>query len=292
MATTINPPAQPPSATLQNGSSQAGKTASGGQHSVRARLSSLLDSNMDRKAVLYPMLLDTFSTAMLDVSSLNAFGVFSATQTGNLINLFSSAIGPDPPSCGIESGRLLLTGVSLALFLVVVFLFGRVSLHYGARYRPVLLSSVLVQAIALLVAAILLRVGVFGDRHMIRQDNRQDRDLAPLCLITLAAALQISQARLAGLLEIPTAMVTFAFVDELSHPELFARKLRPRGDEAIWSRNARLAFLLAFISGLPIAAVINRYAGLAIVAFIGFAFRTITLITFLTLPGLPRQNPA
>lgn len=239
--------------------------------------------------LLWPLLLNTLTTGMMDATSFGAFGVFSSNQTGNVIILLSRVIGVHQryaPGGACAGPALLTTGLSLAVFLVMAFLSGRLGQHFGHLHRASLAISTLVQAILLLLVAVLIQHSVFSPGDVNDSDvthQYAELDAAPVALLAASAGLQVSQARCSGFQEIPTAMLTSPMVDLLIHPQLFGRLL-PRGDKKLHSRNVRAAYLSTFVLGIALGAAVHRFAGTSIVTFIAFALRIVVAVSLSILP--------
>lgn len=239
-----------------------------------------LMADTERGFLLWPLLLNTFVTGMLDATSFGSFGVFSSNQTGNVIILISQAIGVRRDrsiSMNCFAPPLLTTGVSLAGFLSVAFLVGRFSLRYGNLKRLHLCISTLAQSLLILATAIVIRTA-YTQNSM--SNNNASFDALPVALLALSAGLQVAQARCSGVNEVPTAMLTSPIVDLLTHKDLFA-PLHPNGDPSVFSRNVRVAYVLVFVVGIAFGATLHRFAGVSIVAFVAFGLRLSAVPLFL-----------
>lgn len=153
-----------------------------------------------KPALRIHLLVISFGTGLLDAGSYADFGIFASNQTGNTIILLTEAVASTRSPAG--SGAPILTvGVSLAAFLVMGAIFGQLGNHFGRCRRIWLAISTLVQAMFLLVTAILLQTKVFnvGEKALEGEYSRRDVDGA-LVIFMLAAAsgIQVSMAKSVG----------------------------------------------------------------------------------------------
>lgn len=242
-------------------------------------------SSVSGKYILYPLLLNTFTTGLLDATSFGAYGIFSSNQTGNAIILLSRAIGVEQPYMYSGGPSLLTTGMSLTAFLVAAFISGRVGIVLGHRKRWWLLLSTAFQALFLLIPAVLIERRIIppGSAGLNTLHYDATFDASPVSLLALSSGLQVAQARCSGVNEVPTAMLTSPMVDLLVHPDLFSSIIHSK-DKNVISRNIRLAYLTLFLVGITVGATVHRFSGTAIVTFVAFALRLSTLAILGLLP--------
>ena len=192
------------------------------------------------------LLLLTFSTGVQDADSLPNFRCFASNQTGNTVIL---AIGIS----GYKSDLFDLhnVGVSLAMFVSGAIITGQLANWLGRRRRAWQIAANFSQAMMVLGAACIQFARVRQNADQARQSGPWA--LAAIALLAFSSGAQVASAREMQIPEITTAMATAAWVDLVIDPRLISRKNH--------SRNRRLWFLVALVSGSFIGALLHIRLG-------------------------------
>lgn len=226
----------------------------------------------------------TFATGLLDAISYGTFYVFASNQTGNVIILLSLALDLRSRYARDGGPSILTVGTSLASFVTLAFVSGRIGLRYGHRLRWWLLLSTGVQCSLLLVTAVLMQVSVLSTDDQMTSPTHPEVDAIPMALLASAAGLQVSQARTSGVNEVPTAMLTSPMVDLLVHPNMLTFQLRSHGNSGVRSRNIRAFYIICLLSGVVVGAAIDLHQGVAAATFTAFAVRIAGLVFLMIIP--------
>ncbi|KAK0543826.1 hypothetical protein OC845_005935 [Tilletia horrida] len=219
-----------------------------------------------------PLILTSFSTGMLDLATFADFYAFASNQTGNCVVLWLGIFNPSP------SHSSLISGVSLASFCGFALVFGQISqrLPNGPRTRWWLFTCNLIQSFLVLIVAILIATGVWR-----AQDDL--RDAAKIvALLGGSGGIQVVNAKLSSVPEIPTAVVTSPWVELLSDRKLFSPHLLAK---EVRSRNLRAMHIGALMVGALIAAILRKYTSTAPVIFLAAGLKFVTTCLFCILPG-------
>jgi uncharacterized membrane protein YoaK (UPF0700 family) len=209
------------------------------------------------------------ATGILDATTFPDYRIFVSNQTGNTVFLGVGALG-------IASNVLDLRNVamSLSIFLTSGFIMGQIADRIGRTRRGWLLFSNAFQTILVFVAAA-LRWNTFSGEH-----GRQAwAIIAPLAF---ASGAQVAMARGVSVPEIPTAIVTSAYIDLLIDPGIFKLHNRPR--------NRRILFIAALMSGGFIGAASYRNVRPAFAILLGAIIKLGVFLAFFFNPGKPDPN--
>ncbi len=155
-----------------------------------------------------------------------SFSVFAANQTGNTV-LLALII------TGTSSSRFSSAFASLLGFLLAGFISGQLSHLIGNHRRWWLVFNNFFQTALIFIAAILLY-----KRVILTTDNNA---YILVLLLGISYGCQVAIARFLSCPEIPTAVLTTAFIDLLSDQKL----LKPDN----LSRNRRFFYLIFFAAG-------------------------------------------
>ncbi|KAE8271007.1 hypothetical protein A4X09_0g1335 [Tilletia walkeri] len=178
-----------------------------------------------------------------------------------------------------QSASALLSGVSLASFCFFALIFGQLSNRVttnGPRTRWWLFGCGLIQSFMVVIVAILVILGKWQTRG-----NEYDAARI-LTLLGGSGGIQVVNAKLSSVPEIPTAVVTSPWVELLSDGNLFSPHLFT---EDVRSRNLRVMHIGGLMLGSVIGAVIRKYAGSAPIIFLAAGIKILIACTFLVLPG-------
>ncbi|KAE8221450.1 hypothetical protein CF319_g5197 [Tilletia indica] len=221
-----------------------------------------------------PLIITSVATGLLDVATYSDFFAFASNQTGNQVVLFV-ALFVDLQ----QSSSALLSGVSLASFCFFALIFGQLSNRVttnGPRTRWWLFGCGLIQSFMVVIVAILVILGKWQTRG-----NEYDAARI-LTLLGGSGGIQVVNAKLSSVPEIPTAVVTSPWVELLSDGNLFSPHLFT---EDVRSRNLRVMHIGGLMLGSVIGAVIRKYAGSAPIIFLAAGIKILIACTFLVLPG-------
>ncbi|CAD6893314.1 unnamed protein product [Tilletia laevis] len=230
-----------------------------------------------RLAIRYlpiPLIVTSIATGLLDVATYADFFAFASNQTGNQIVLFV-ALFIDIS----QSASALLSGVSLASFCFFALIFGQLSNRVttnGPRTRWWLFVCGIIQALMVLVVAILVVTGLWK-----AEGNRYDAAKI-LTLLGGSGGIQVVNAKLSSVAEIPTAVVTSPWVELLSDPHLFSPHIFTK---EVRSRNLRAMHIGGLMLGSVIGGLIRKYAGSAPIIFLTAGIKILIACMFLVLPG-------
>ncbi|KAL1409229.1 hypothetical protein Q8F55_006062 [Vanrija albida] len=205
--------------------------------------------NIGGGQMLFILLLQAFSAGLLDAFAYGDFETFASNQTGNMILLTLAAVGTVPV-------LLLLTGVSLAGFMLGAFIFGHWGTWAGARTRQWLLFTTSVQTLLMLVCGVLASPA--GPRVT---QHKGPHEWVVMFLMALMSGAQVCMARQSKCQEVPTAPMTSPLVDFLTDPNLFKRGRQGEEEKVVTGpRNRRMAYLGLVIVGSFLGAVLHRFA--------------------------------
>lgn len=239
-----------------------------------------------RSPLKWHLLAISFATGLLDATTYGDLQLFASNQTGNTIILFVLVLGKKPGEFA-KYPDLLPTGVSLATFLTMGFLWGRAGLRAGPRKRWWQVLSLAFQSGMLLLLAILL------DTHVLHPGlplghGRRTNDAALACLLAAPSGAQVALARSSGISEIPTAMLTSPYIDFFLDPNLWSDP-RKVDNPKVKTRNTRAIYLLCIITGSIVGALMHRHASSSAALYLAFAMRLVGLIATLYFPTYPAE---
>lgn len=181
---------------------------------------------------------------------------------------------------GIGTARLPTDNPNLwlrALLAVVGFLLGAFSCSRLARWagplrRSTLCASFFVQAVLIMVPAILVQVGAVPARF--RRDNELICIVIPMLSLQFGA--QVTTSRFLGFNELPTTVLTSLYNDLASDADLFAwRNIK---------RNRRVLAALAAFVGAVCGAFMERRAGLASILWLAMTLKFSISASWLAFP--------
>ncbi|WVW82227.1 hypothetical protein I302_104233 [Kwoniella bestiolae CBS 10118] len=226
------------------------------------------------KSLVLCLILQAFSTGILDATTYLDFSTFASNQTGNTILLTVAIVR-------VSGHLLLLTGISLASFLSAALVFGHIGHLVGVRRRIWLLLNVLCQLIFLILAAIFLSPSGppqtrLGAKH----------EWVIISLFAIMSGAQVAAARQASIQEIPTAPMTSSYVDLVSDKYLFVGFTHKHAG----GRNRRLAYILAMIVGSFIGGIMHKYAGSWVVVVVAMAFKLAVVGLMVVAPAEIREK--
>lgn len=135
---------------------------------------------------------------------------------------------------------------SIGCFAMGAFFFSRLHRILGAMRRGSLVLGFFIQAVLIMLAAVLLEARAVNERQS--ADGKPDwRELAPIALLSFQAAGQIVASRVLGVNEVPTVVITSLLCDLMSDPKLTAMPIF-HGNR---KRNNRIAgFVLTLVGSI------------------------------------------
>ncbi|OXG85087.1 hypothetical protein C350_01713 [Cryptococcus neoformans MW-RSA36] len=225
-------------------------------------------------SLVWSLIIQAFSTGILDATTSLDFSTFASNQTGNTILLTVAIVR-------LSGHLLLLTGVSLASFLGGALVFEHLGHLFGLRRRAWLLTNVFFQIVCLTLAAIFLSP---SGPAATRLGNKHDWTI--IMLFAMMSGAQVAAARQASVQEIPTAPMTSSYVDLVGDRYLFVGFTHKKAG----ARNRRLGYVLAMITGSFIGAIMHKYAGSWAVVVVAMGFKFAVLFLMSVAPADPRKE--
>lgn len=195
-----------------------------------------------------------------DATTFPDYHIFVSNQTGNTALLAVGAFGISKETVDLPN-----VGFSLALFIVGGLLFGQIGDRLGRRRRAWLLTTNAVQTAITFVATAIYH-------WLPRTEGNKPYGWAVVSLLAFASGGQVAMARTLNMPQIPTAMVTSAYIDFLVDPELFHRGNRPR--------NRRFFFVLSLLVGCFIGASAYAYVGAALSLLLNGICKALVCLSF------------
>lgn len=215
------------------------------------------------------LLLLSLCAGINDVATFADYGVFTSNQTGNTALLAVGALSLTSQPCK-QPPDLHLVGISLGLFIAGALIFGQVGSHFGSMKRSWLVTSNVFQTILVYIAAAL--------RHWYANSNPlSPRSLSVIGMLAFAMSGQVSMARTSGVAEIPTVVLTSAYIDSAADKRILVLDNRPR--------NRRLGFIAFFILGAFVGAIAYRWSGTPLALLLCAIVKTIACLSLLLQPG-------
>ncbi|KAK9454004.1 DUF1275 domain protein [Dipodascopsis uninucleata] len=206
-----------------------------------------------------------FATGVHDAITYPYYQCFMSNQTGNTIFLGIGIANIDRDKFNLSN-----CGLSLGMFVAGALTLGQLGNVAGTRRRIWLIFSSLIQT-ALGFASAAIQAS-FEDL------NQRTLRFAVIAMLSFASGGQVGLARGVKISEIPTAVVTSAYVDFLIDPKLISLHNR--------SRNRRFFFVLAlFVGGLSGAFAYKQHSP-AFAFFISAICRFIVMVMFFFTPKL------
>ncbi|WVF70900.1 hypothetical protein IAT40_005695 [Kwoniella sp. CBS 6097] len=225
-------------------------------------------------ALVLSLILQAFSTGILDATTYLDFNTFASNQTGNTILLTVAVVR-------VSGRQLLLTGISLGSFLGAAFVFSQIGHFCGVRRRVWLLMNVWFQLLCLMLAAIFL-----SPHGPALTRLNQKHDWVIISLFAIMSGAQVASARQASIQEIPTAPMTSSYVDLVGDRYIFVGF----GNEKGRGRNRRLAYIMAMIIGSFIGGIMHKYAGSWVVVVVAMAFKLAVIVLMSIAPADPPKK--
>jgi uncharacterized membrane protein YoaK (UPF0700 family) len=201
------------------------------------------------------MLTCCFISGLVDSTIYNAYGTFVSMQTGNTIfvGLGGATSFHNPPSPKPYGWAKSLT--SIVCFCLGCYCFSHLSRWAGPLKRRTLLASFSVQAIMVLVAAVVVQVGVVeGNLATLPSDVLWLSEI-PIALLSFQSAGQIIGSRVLNLAEIPSVVLTSMLCDIASDPNLTGPV------KSNVKRNRRIMAFTAILTGAVVGGFISEGTG-------------------------------
>ena len=190
------------------------------------------------------------ATGIMDAITFPDYHVFVSNQTGNTALL---AVGALSIGGGIVDLRHV--GLSLGAFVAGGLVCGQLGNRIGRLSRIWLLVTHIFQTALVFAAA-----GLDSRTHTIDDMSTSSVDLGIIALLAFASGAQVASARTVYVPEVPTAMVTSAYIDFLVDPDMFSMHNRPR--------NRRFFFIGCLLLGSFLGAISYRYYSPALALFL------------------------
>lgn len=202
-----------------------------------------------------------------DATTFPDYHVFVSNQTGNTALLAVGALSLT------DAVDLPNTGFSLGLFIAGGLVFGQIGDRVGRRRRVWLLTTNAVST-AIMFGGTAIRQW--------RTDHTGPDAWAVVSLLAFASGGQVAMARTINMPEVPTAMVTSAYIDFLTDPEILGRHNR--------SRNRRFIFVLSLLIGSFIGAIAYAYVAPSLSLLLASTCKTFVSISFVFNHPVPTRQ--
>ena len=209
------------------------------------------------------LMIIALATGILDATTFPEYFVFASNQTGNTALL---AIGALSIGRGIVDLRHV--GLSLGAFVAGGLICGQTGNKIGRMSRLWLLITNVLQTVLVFAAAII------NTRRIEAQSSAAD--LGIIALLAFASGAQVASARTVHVPEVPTAMVTSAYVDFLVDPSILTLHNR--------ARNRRLCFVATLLLGSFLGAIAYRYYSPALALYLSATIKALVCIALLFNP--------
>lgn len=203
-----------------------------------------------------------------DAATFPDYHLFVSNQTGNTALLGVGALGLSPDIVILPN-----VGMSLGLFIAAGLIFGQVGDRVGPRHKVWLITTNILQT-ALMYAAAALRKWL-PNAH----SHEGPSALDVIALLAFASGGQVAMARTVNLPQIPTAMVTSAYIDLFADADLFATvHNRPR--------DRRFLFIISLLVGSFVGASAYARVGPALPLLLAAVCKTGVCASFFFNPPL------
>ncbi|KAL8787700.1 MAG: hypothetical protein Q9195_007656 [Heterodermia aff. obscurata] len=207
-------------------SSAAESTPLLGQKKTRpsGRARQYLTQNIRVDNAYIPLLACCFLTGLIDAGSYSAWSVFMGMQTGNTIFLALGTAGLPPGSDSLKWAR---SGISILSLMLGSFITGRIYTAVGPLRRLTLALSFFVQAICIVIAALLVQTGTVP-----KSAAENKMVLIAIPFLAAQSGAQVVTAKSLGFSEVPTTVLTSVYNDLASDARLLAWK-NPKRDRRV-----------------------------------------------------------
>ena len=152
------------------------------------------------------MMVLALAVGINDATTFPNYHVFVSNQTGNTALFAVGAL-----SIGNVTVEITDIGFSLGLFVIGSLLFGHIGDFVGRRRKIWLIVTDILQTTTMFAGAAV--------RHWLPNSHDSGPACAVISLLALSSRGQVAMARTVNLPQIPTAMVTSAYVDFLVDPD-------------------------------------------------------------------------
>lgn len=229
-----------------------------------ARLKAHMRRDIDIVNTDLLMFLGFFITGILDSAAILVFESFVSMQTGNSVYI---GIGLADPT---RSNRWVKAAISLGFFCFGSFAFGWYHRLCGTRRRWVLAGSFALQALLILVAAVVLHTDDKSDHTMRWQV------ILGIALVATSAGAQAVSSRAVELSMLSTVVLTNIYCDLFMDAKLFTA---PTNNV---ERNQRAAATISLLCGAVVGGTLGKsWHGVVLALWIAFALKIVLMFCWL-----------
>ncbi|EPS35164.1 hypothetical protein H072_11414 [Dactylellina haptotyla CBS 200.50] len=234
-------------------------------------------TQVDKTWSSIPVLATSYVSGLTDSAAYNAWSCFISMQTGNTVFLgLGASHQPLNKPLGWLSSLL-----SIACFMVGVSTISFCSRKAGVTLRGTLVTSFLVQATLIVIAAALVEGKVVPIATANEQASGRTKyhhiSLLPLAFLAFQAGGQIVVSRSFGHNHIPSIVLTSLYSDLVADP-LFFHAVNVK-------RNERIASAILVLTGAITGGWVMKLTSMAAVLWFAAAIKYAIMIGFIIWPG-------
>ncbi|KAK6350388.1 hypothetical protein TWF718_003580 [Orbilia javanica] len=251
---------------------------SGPSEGLLSRFRKYNATQIDKNWTSIPVLATSYVSGLTDSAAYNAWSCFISMQTGNTVFLgLGASRQPASKPFGWLSSLL-----SIGCFMLGVATIAFCSRKAGATLRGTLVTSFLVQATLIVVAASLVEGKVVPIPGREEQEHAGPSpyyhiSLLPLAFLAFQAAGQIVASRSFGHNHIPSIVLTSLYSDLVADP-LFFQPINVK-------RNERIASAVLILTGAISGGWIMRESSMASVLWFAAAIKYAIMVAFIFWPA-------
>ncbi|KAK6349393.1 hypothetical protein TWF696_005680 [Orbilia brochopaga] len=234
-------------------------------------------TQVDRNWTSIPVLATSYVSGLTDSAAYNAWSCFVSMQTGNTVFVgLGASHQPLNKPLGWLSSLL-----SIACFIIGVATIALCSRKAGSTLRGTLVVSFFVQAMLIVLAAVLVQTEVAPIASAAERESGRTQyyytALAPLAFLAFQAGGQIVVSRAFGHNHIPSIVLTSLYSDLVADP-LFFQPVNVK-------RNERIASAVLVLTGAITGGWIMRNSSMAAVLWLAAGIKFVIMVGFMFWPA-------